>query len=129
MIERAANTVRDSVCSWQVSKSAEVYKLLRIVLFLQSLFSLWSTWIPVLRCIVSLDVTDDGDVSHNQDVDYDSDVDVYIESERDAVFRFQLADAGSLSSDDGESSQDVQDCGEYSDDDDDQWSETIHGTG
>ena len=69
------------------------------------------------------------DVSDNQDVDYDSDVDVYIESERDAVFRFQLPDGGSSSSDDGESSQDVQDCGDDSDDDDDQWSKTIHGTG
>ena len=72
---------------------------------------------------------DDGDVSDNQDVDYDNNVDVYIESERDAVFLYLLADAGSSSSDDGESSQDVQDCGDNSDDDDDQWSETIHGTG
>ena len=127
-IERTANPDRDSVGWWAVSKSAQVYKLLRTVLFLQSLFSLWRTWKLVLRCIVSLDVTDDGDISDNQDVEYDSDVDVYIESERDAVLRYQLADAGSSSSDDGESSQDVQDCGEYSDDDDDQWSETIHGT-
>ena len=77
----------------------------------------------MLRC------NDNGDLSDNPDVDYDSDVDVYIESERDAVFRYQLADAGSSSSVDGESLQDVQDCGDDSDDDDDQWSETIHGTG
>ena len=35
----------------------------------------------------------------------------------------------SLSSDDGESSHDVQNIRGYSDDDDDQCSETFHGTG
>ena len=44
-------------------------------------------------------------------------------------FRYQLADAGCSLSDDGQSSHDVRDSRDNSDDDDHQWSEPFHGTG
>ena len=64
-----------------------------------------------------------------KNADDESVIDIYVKRESDADFRYQLADAGSSSYDDGESSDDVQDSGGDSDDDDDQWSETFHGTG
>ena len=62
----------------QISSGQQIVK--NCIIFAK-LFSLLRTWIILdLRCIVSPDVTDVGDVSDNQNVDDDSDVAKYIES-------------------------------------------------